>query len=58
MFYTGGENVRDRGRNCSAAGPHFWQDHPTRRGITAPLLECPLLPSHRVQFRLNALRKE
>lgn len=29
MFYIGGENVRDRGRKCSAAGPHFWQDHPT-----------------------------
>ena len=40
MFYTGGENVRDRGRKCSATGPHFWQDHPTlqkKRGITAPL---------------------
>lgn len=53
MFYIGGENVRDRGRNCSATGPHFIR----RRGITAPLLECPLLPSRRVRFRLTVQHK-
>ena len=59
MFYIGGENVRDRGRKCSATGPRFVERiHQTkRRGITAPLLECPLLPSHRVRFRLTVRHK-
>lgn len=43
MFYIGGENVRDRGRNCSAAAPRFVEHivdntpiHQTKGGALLP----------------------
>ena len=36
MFYIGGENVRDRGRKCSATGPHFIRHYKKKAGHYCP----------------------
>ena len=36
MFYIGGENVLDRGRNCSAVAPHFLARSSDKAGHYCP----------------------